>query len=359
MTQLRIAIDAMGGDEGTPMVLEGVSLAKAQFPNAEFVLFGDEAVILEELKAHPSLANNTRVVHTDIAIGSQEKPSQAVRKGRKSSMGLAVEAVKEGEADVAVSAGNTGAMMALSKIILRMMPGIDRPALATRIPTLEGETVMLDLGANVECDVQNLVQFAVMGSAFARAILGHDRPKVALLNVGVEDLKGNETVKEAAAYLKDHETEHMDFVGYVEGHDLVHGQVQVIVTDGFTGNVALKTAEGTAHLITTLLKRSFEQSVRTKLGYLVSKPGLSLLKEHLDPNNHNGAVFLGLNGLVVKSHGGTNAKGFANAIKVAVGMAQNDLPKLILKELEEVQDDSGHKNDDDISDDNSNATAAS
>lgn len=333
MPQLKIAVDVMGGDKGVPMVLEGLFMAHQRSPETQFLLFGDEGLINQHAGSYKELMSVCEIRHTDIAIASEEKPSQAVRKGRKSSMGLAVEAVKEGEAKAAVSAGNTGAMMALSKIILRMMPGIERPALATRIPTLGGETVMLDLGANVECDTQNLVQFAIMGSAFARTVIGAEKPRVALLNVGVEDLKGHDTIKEAATCLREHPSDAFEFNGFVEGHDLINGDVEVIVTDGFTGNVALKTAEGTAHLITTLLKQSFEQSLRTKLGYLLAKPGLKYLKEHMDPNNHNGAVFLGLNGLVVKSHGGTNAKGFANAVGVALDMASNNLSSMISNEL--------------------------
>lgn len=332
-----IAIDAMGGDEGAAMVVEGTALARKRHPDIHFIFHGDEAVLKPLMANFPILAENTSVVHTDELVLAEDKPSQAVRRGRKSSMGLAIESVKSGEASVAVSAGNTGALMAMSKVMLRTMPGIDRPALASILPTLRGESVMLDLGANVECGEENLVQFAIMGAAFSRTVLGLDKPKVALLNVGVEELKGNDAVKNAAQALAGAPLP-MEYTGFVEGSGIAEGVVDVIVTDGFTGNVALKTAEGTAKLITALTRQAFKTSIITRIGYLLTRGGIRRLRRHLDPNNHNGAVFLGLNGLVVKSHGGANARGFATAINLAVEMARNDLSHMILEDMKNFDD---------------------
>jgi glycerol-3-phosphate acyltransferase PlsX len=229
-----------------------------------------------------------------------------------------------------LSGGNTGALMAMSKLALRSMPGIDRPALAALLPTMgETDVIMLDLGANTECDAQNLVQFAVMGAAYARCVLGISAPRVKLLNIGTEELKGTGELKDAAALLREADYLPFRFDGFTEGDQLSRGAVDVVVTDGFSGNIALKTAEGTARFVTDLLRRAFKSSLRSKAGFALSKPALNLLQVHLDPNNHNGAVFLGLNGLVVKSHGGANAKGVANAIRVAASMVRNDITRKI------------------------------
>lgn len=330
--KLVIALDAMGGDHAPAAIIEGAVIACERYPDARYLIFGDEAAIAPHLAAHPRLAARSTIQHSDIVVTSDDKPGQALRRGRGSSMGRAIEAVSERHADVAVSAGNTGALMALAKFMLKTMPGIDRPALATVIPTIRGECVMLDLGANVDCDVRNLVEFAVMGSAFARTVLGVPQPRVALLNVGVEELKGNEAVKAAGQKLRSLKT--LDFAGFVEGDGITAGTFDVIVTDGFTGNVALKTAEGTAKMIVSLLSDAFKSSFLSKIGYFLAKGGLSGLKNHLDPNNHNGAVFLGLNGLVVKSHGGANGLGIASAIGVAHDMAADDLMGRIAADLE-------------------------
>jgi glycerol-3-phosphate acyltransferase PlsX len=248
---------------------------------------------------------------------------------------MAVNAVKEDRADAALSGGNTGALMAMSKLALRTMSGIDRPALAALLPTLaETDCVMLDLGANTECDAQNLVQFAVMGSAYARCVLGIAKPRVKLLNIGTEELKGTDELKAAAALLREADYLPLRFDGFTEGDQLSRGQVDVVVTDGFSGNIALKTAEGTARFVTDLLRRAFKSSLRSKAGFALSQPALNLLKVHLDPNNHNGAVFLGLNGLVVKSHGSANPKGVANAIHVAASMVRNDITRKIGEDLD-------------------------
>jgi glycerol-3-phosphate acyltransferase PlsX len=334
MRYLTISLDAMGGDNAPDVVMEGASLARERYPDIRFLIFGDEARLRALAGHYPRLKDCCEIRHTTDVVGADDKPGQALRRSRSSSMGLAIEAVNSGEAMAAVSAGNTGALMALAKFTLKMLPGIDRPALATLIPTIRGESVMLDLGANVECDEGNLVQFAIMGSAFARTILGLKRPTVALLNVGVEEAKGNDAVKGAGQKLKDMPV-HMEFAGFIEGDGIGAGKVDVIVTDGFTGNVALKTAEGTARMIAKLLGKAFRHSLLSKIGYILARGGIKALQSHLDPNNHNGAVFLGLKGLVVKSHGSANGAGFASAIGVAYDMAADDLCGKISSDLEE------------------------
>ena len=331
----RIAIDAMGGDTGPAAMVAGMASARRKIADVSFDLFGDEALIAPELRKHPNLKGAVNLHHTTEAIHGSEKPSQAIRRARTTSMGMAINAVKQGQANAAVSGGNTGAMMAMAKLALRTMPGIDRPALAALLPTLgEQDCVMLDLGANTECDAQNLVQFAVMGSAYARTVLGISRPRVKLLNIGTEELKGTDELKEAAALLREADYLPFSFDGFTEGDQLSRGKVDVVVTDGFSGNIALKTAEGTARFVTDLLRRAFKSSLRSKAGFALSRPALHTLKVHLDPNNHNGAVFLGLNGLVVKSHGSANAKGVANAIGVAVRMVANDITRKIGDDLD-------------------------
>ena len=331
----RIAIDAMGGDSGPAAMIAGASKALKRNRSLEFLIYGNEAQVAAEIARHPDLAGAATVIHSPEAIDGSEKPTQAIRRARTTSMGMAINAVKEGKADAAVSGGNTGALMAMSKLALRTMPGIDRPALAALLPTLgETDCVMLDLGANTECDTQNLVQFAVMGSAYARTVLSIPKPRVKLLNIGTEELKGTGDLKEAAGLLREADYLPFKFDGFTEGDQLSRGNVDVVVTDGFSGNIALKTAEGTARFVTDLLRRAFKSSLRSKAGFALSKPALNLLKVHLDPNNHNGAVFLGLNGLIVKSHGGANAKGVANAIAVAASMVRNDITRKIGDDLD-------------------------
>ena len=329
-----IAVDAMGGDEGLAVMLAGVARARRRFERLKFLLVGDEAQIRAGLAAHPNLTANSEIVHAPEVVGSSEKPSQAIRRAKKTSLGMAIDCVKQGRAGVAVSAGNTGAMMAMAKLSLRTMPGIDRPALAALLPTLgDNDVVMLDLGANAECDATNLVQFAVMGAAYARVTMDLDAPRVALLNIGSEDQKGTDEIRDAAARLKAAGHLPLTFTGFVEGDRLARGHHDVIVCDGFSGNIALKTAEGTARFVADLLKRAFASSVRSKVGFLISRPATQLLRDHLDPNNHNGAVFLGLNGLVVKSHGGANENGVATAIGNAAKMVQADLARRIADDL--------------------------
>jgi phosphate acyltransferase len=326
----------MGGDSGPAAMLAGASRALRRDPSLGFLVYGDEAQVRAELDRHPNLQTAVTVVHSPEAIHAGEKPSQAIRRAKTTSLGMAINAVKDGKADAAVSGGNTGAMMAMAKLALRTMPGIDRPALAALLPTLgDKDCVMLDLGANTECDAQNLVQFAVMGAAYARTVLGISKPRVKLLNIGTEELKGTDELKEAAGLLREADYLPLRFDGFTEGDQLSRGNVDVVVTDGFSGNIALKTAEGTARFVTDLLRNAFKSSLRSKAGFALSKPALNLLKVHLDPNNHNGAVFLGLNGLVVKSHGGANPKGVANAIGVAASIVRNDITRKIGDDLDE------------------------
>jgi glycerol-3-phosphate acyltransferase PlsX len=333
-----IAVDAMGGDDGLAVMLAGVALARHQFEGMRFLLVGDETAIREGLKAHPNLSQNSEIVHAPEVVGSSDKPTQAIRRAKKTSMGIAIDLVKQGRAAAAVSSGNTGALMAMAKLSLRMLPGIDRPALAARLPTLgDTDMVMLDLGANTECDARNLVQFAIMGAAYARTALDIPHPRVALLNIGSEDMKGTDEIRDAAAQLRATPAVDMQFNGFIEGDRLSRGEVDVVVCDGFSGNIALKTAEGTARFVADLLKRAFRSSVRSKLGFLISRPATELLRDHLDPNNHNGAVFLGLNGIVVKSHGGATDRGVATAIGNAAKMVRNDLIRRIADDLGSVE----------------------
>lgn len=321
-----IALDAMGGDVGPPVVVAGAELARERYPDLRFVIFGQEESIRAALANAPRIAADAQIVHVDGVVLGTDKPSQAIRRARTTSMGKAIEAVKSGEASACVSAGNTGALMAMAKLSLRTMEGIDRPALVALMPTIKSESVVLDLGANTDCDAENLVQFAVMGAAFARSVLGLERPTVAFLNVGEEELKGTGEIRDAANLLRvSGGGLPFEFIGNIEGNGIGQGLADVVVTDGFSGNIALKTAEGTARLVAGLLGNAFRQSWRTRLAYLLSRPILRSLRDHIDPNNHNGAVFLGLNGVVVKSHGGANVRGFAHAIGVARNLVTEDI----------------------------------
>ena len=314
----------MGGDNAPDMVVDGVELVIKQRSDVRFLLFGDEARLRPLLDARPAVRDAVELRHTIEAVRSSDKPSQALRQGRNSSMRLAINAVAAGEAAGVVSAGNTGALMAMSKFVLKTLPGIDRPAICSILPTLEDRSVMLDLGANIACDSDNLVQFAIMGAAFARTVMELPRPRVALLNVGAEELKGNDAVRAAAAVLKTAELP-MIFHGFVEGDDIAKGTVDVIVTDGFSGNVALKAVEGTSKLYTAFLRSAFTSSLPARLGYLLAKPAMNRLRKRVDPRLYNGGVLLGLNGICVKSHGGTDAVGFANATRLAVEMVADNL----------------------------------
>src|SRR5215469_803984 len=300
--KVRIAVDAMGGDHGPAVPIAGAELALQRHPACEFVLFGDSALVAPLLDARPALKSASRLVHTDIAVRMEDKPSQALRYGRwKSSMWLAIDAVKKGEADVAVSGGNTGALMAMSKFNLRMLPGIDRPAIAALWPTLRGESVVLDVGASIGADAEHLVDLAVMGAAMARILFGLDRPTVGLLNIGVEEVKGLEQVREAGQKLREENFPEFDYQGFVESDDIGQGKVDVVVTEGFAGNIALKAAEGTAKQIGQYLRTAMSASLRAKIGYLLARGAFAQLRERMDPRRANGGVFLGLNGIVIKS----------------------------------------------------------
>jgi phosphate acyltransferase len=341
MSLPRIAVDAMGGDEGVRVMIEGAALARRSHDKFKFLLVGDQARIESALDSHPNLHSASEILHCDDVVGGDELPSRAIRRAKTTSMGLAVNAVKEGAAGAAVSAGNTGALMAMSKIALRTMPGIDRPALAALLPTLEPhDVVMLDLGANTEADARNLVQFAVMGAAYSRIVNGFERPRVRLLNIGTEEIKGTEELREAAAILAASTQGAgglaLQFDGFVESDKINRGETHVVVTDGFSGNIALKAIEGSARFVTDLLRQAFTSSLRSKIGFLVSRPATELLRHHLDPNNHNGAVFLGLNGVVVKSHGSATAKGVAHAVAVAARLLENKLTERISHDLAEL-----------------------
>ncbi|GAA4643349.1 phosphate acyltransferase PlsX [Pontixanthobacter gangjinensis] len=333
MSLPRIAVDAMGGDEGVRVMIDGAAEARRRHDQFQFLLVGDEARIKTALDSHPNMRGASEILHCDDVVGGDELPTKALRRAKTTSMGLAVNAVKIGDAGAAVSAGNTGALMAMSKLALRTMPGIDRPALAAVMPTLEDDDViMLDLGANTEADARNLVQFAIMGAAYSRIILGR-KPRVRLLNIGTEENKGFDRLREAAAELQNATGLDMQFDGYVESDKINRGEVDVVVTDGFSGNIALKAIEGTARFVTDLLRNAFTSSLRSKIGFLVSRPATELLKHHLDPNNHNGAVFLGLNGVVVKSHGSATAGGVANAVTVAARLLEENLTQRITADL--------------------------
>lgn len=335
-----IALDVMGGDDAPEIVLRGADIARERFPFVRFLLFGVEARMADVMSGLPRLGEASRIIHTDVVIASDAKPSVAVRSGRRSSMRLAIDAVADGTARAVVSAGNTGALMAMAKLSLRTLPGIDRPAIAAFFPTARGESVMLDLGANVECSAENLLQFAIMGDVFARTVLGVAKPTIGILNIGAEDLKGREELRVAAAMIR--ATHLADcFHGFVEGDDIAAGTVDVIVADGFTGNVALKTAEGTARLLGHYLRESFKHSSWGKLGYLFARPAISRFRGRTDPRRYNGAMFLGLNGIAVKSHGGTDALGFANAIGVAVDMTLHGFLDKIRGNLAETGERSG------------------
>ncbi len=333
---MTIALDAMGGDVGPAVVVAGAALAAERHPGCRFLLFGDEPKTRTELSKYARLAKVAEIRHTEVSVAMDDKPSQALRRGRgKSSMWLAVDAVRHKEADAAVSAGNTGALMAMSRFILRTLEGIERPAIAAIWPTLRGESVVLDMGATVGADARQLLEFAVMGEAMARSLFGLERPTVGLLNIGVEEVKGNEHVKEAGRLLRELNLP-LQYYGFVEGDDIGKGTVDVVVTEGFTGNVALKTAEGTAKQISTFLKAALSSSLLSKLGALLASGAFKALRDRLDPRKHNGGVFLGLNGIVVKSHGGTDALGFATAIDVAIDMVTAELVKKIAEDVSQV-----------------------
>ena len=317
-----ISIDGMGGDDGCPMVVAGVERFASARSDVKFLLHGDEAQLTKALENAPTARARSEIRHTEKCISMDAKPAQAVRRGKGSSMWNAIDAVKKGEASAAVSAGNTGVLMGMSKFILKTAEGVHRPALCASWPTPKGVTAILDLGADITADAEQLVEFGIMGEAFARAVHHKERPSIGLLNIGEEDIKGSDVLKEAAALMKNcgHE---VNYVGFIEGDGISFGAADVIVTDGFTGNVALKTGEGVAKFMADQLKESLKSSVLGMLGAMIARPALKRFQNRVDPRNVNGAVFLGLNGLVVKSHGGTDAQGYEQAIRVAADMASS------------------------------------
>lgn len=319
---LTVSIDAMGGDAGPGVVVAALVRSVLRHPAVHFILHGDETELNPLLAKRSKLSERVSVRHTAERVRMEEKPSLALRRGRNTSMWRAIESVKKKEAEVAVSAGNTGALMAMSMVQLGTLEGISRPAIAALWPTKRGQSVVLDVGANVSVTAEQLVDFAVMGEAFARAILGLERPTVGILNVGSEDVKGNDAVKGAAHILRNNASLPIEFSGFVEGDDIAEGTVDVIVTDGFTGNVALKTAEGTAKLVAHFLRNALRRSFLGRLGGFLAGGALNTLRRKLDPRASNGGIFLGLEGVVVKSHGGTDELGFASALDMAIAMVR-------------------------------------
>ena len=327
-----LALDGMGGDQAPDVVVDGADIARERYPGSSFLLFGDPARLKPLVDRRKGLAQVLEIVPAEDAVTADDKPSFALRRRRQSSMWLAVEAAAQGRADTVVSAGNTGALLAISMVAMRMLPGAHRPALASFIPTSRGETVMLDLGANLECDAENLAEFAVMGSVFAQVLLGLSAPKVGLLNVGSEELKGHEELRQAALWLR-REGSPVSFQGFVEGNDIGTGKVDVVVTDGFTGNVALKTIEGTAKLYTGFVREAFRTSTFAKIGALFASGALIKMRKRVDPRRYNGGVFVGLDGVCVKSHGGTDALGFAYAIGMAIDMVRYEYKSKLVEGL--------------------------
>jgi len=320
-----IALDAMGGDHGPEVVIPGADIALVRHPQLEFRLFGNEAQIAPILERYPKLAARSKVVHTEVVVKSDDKPSQAVRRGRGSSMWLALEAVQKGEADIAVSAGNTGALMAMAKMVLRPVADIERPAIAALWPTVTSECIVLDVGANIGASARQLCEYALMGAAMSRALFHIEKPTVGLLNVGVEEIKGVDEVRQAHAWLKEMKDLPIDYRGFVEGNQIGLGAVDVVVVEGFAGNIALKTAEGTARQIAEYIRAAMRRTLLSRIGAFLAQGGFRVLKEKMDPRRANGGTFLGLNGIAIKSHGGTDALGFASAIDLGYDMAESGL----------------------------------
>ncbi len=328
-----LALDAMGGDHGPEVVIPGAAISLVRHPAMTFILFGDEKRIKPLLEQHPALSARSRVVHTDLVITMDDKPAQALRRGKGTSMWMALEAVQKGEAHAAVSAGNTGALMAMAKLILRPMSGIERPAIAALWPTVKSECIVLDVGANIGASARQLADFALMGAAMGRALFHVERPTVGLLNVGVEEIKGAEEVKEAHALLKASDLP-LDYRGFIEGDEIGQGKVDVVVVEGFAGNIALKTAEGTARQIGQYLKDAMTRTWMSKFGATLARGGFKVLKHKMDPRRVNGGTFLGLNGIAVKSHGGIDALGFASAVDLSYEMAESGLLERLAADLE-------------------------
>ncbi|MFM7084691.1 MAG: phosphate acyltransferase PlsX [Hyphomicrobium sp.] len=328
-----LALDAMGGDFGPDVVIPGAALSLTRHPQISFIFYGDEQRILSNLERYPKLKSSSRVIHTSLVVAMHDKPSQALRRGKGSSMWMSLEAVKNGEAHATVSGGNTGALMAMARLIMRPMSGIERPAIAALWPTIKSECIVLDVGANIGASARQLVDFALMGAAMARALFHVERPTVGLLNVGVEEVKGGEEVREANAILKSVELP-LEYRGYVEGDEIGQGACDVVVVEGFAGNIALKTAEGTARQIGQYLKDSMGRTFLSKMGAFMARGGFKVLKHKMDPRRVNGGTFLGLNGIAVKSHGGIDALGYASAVDLAYEMSQSGLLGRLVSDLD-------------------------
>ncbi len=334
---LVIALDAMGGDHGPGIALPGAAASLLRHPDLSLLIFGDERVIKPLLDQNPSVAAKSEFIHTDVAVRMDARPSQALREGRRvSGMWLALEAVRDGRADVMVSSGNTGALMAMAKFCLKTLPDIDRPSIAAIWPTVASECIVLDVGANVGANASQLTNSALMGAAMARALFGFERPSVGLLNIGVEEIKGLDEVKHAHVWLRECNLP-MNYIGFIEGDQIGHDVADVVVTEGFSGNIALKTAEGTAKQIAAYLRAAMNRSMLSRLGAFLAQDAFQILKEKMDPRRMNGGVFLGLDGIVIKSHGGTDAMGFASAIDLGYDMARSGLVSSIKEDLEGVR----------------------
>ncbi len=327
-----LAVDVMGGDKAPEDIIEGVNIASQRYPFVNFLLFGDSQKIASLLNEKKALAEKATIVHCEEAVSPETKPSQALRGLPNSSMRQAILSVVDGKAQGVISAGNTGAYMALAKMLLKTIPGIDRPALASLAPTIRGDVLLLDLGANVECTSKNLEQFAIMGEIFARLILQLPKPKVGLINVGTEDIKGNAVVKEAAELIRVSSIQDK-FHGFIEGNDIFQGKVNVVVMDGFTGNVVLKASEGVSQFALHYIRESFKSSLMARIGYCLASPMLKKTSQRLDHRRYNGGIWLGLNGIAIKSHGGTDALGFAHAVELAVDMVTARINESLCKEF--------------------------
>jgi len=332
MTKKRIAIDAMGGDHGPQVTVPAAKKALEAYPDLELVLVGLEDELNRQVQQHSLQGEKRlRVHHASEIVAMDESPAIALKKKKDSSMRVAINLVKQGEVDACISAGNTGALMATSKFVLKTIPGIDRPAICTSLPTVTGHTHMLDLGANIDCSAEHLLQFALMGSVLAESVDENPQPSIGLLNIGSEAIKGNEVIKQASKLI---EQTSLNYAGFIEGDDIYTGKVDVVVSDGFVGNVSLKTAEGLASLVNTVLKSEFKRNLFTKLAALIALPVLNRVRHTLDPRQYNGASLLGLNGIVIKSHGSADIDSFSNAIKIASIEIDKSVPARIGKEIQ-------------------------
>ncbi len=331
-----LSVDAFGGDKAPRAVIEGINLTLKERTDVFFHIFGKKNVLEKYFKKYPEIAQNSKIFDARSVIKGDQKVAEAIR-DRASSLWMAIDHVKQGNADAIVSAGNTGVLMAMSKLSFRTMEGISRPAIVSFLPTENGKVILLDLGANAECDAQNLKDFSIMGAIYARIITGIKKPLLGILNIGEEQTKGNDILRETYQYWKENPTDLFDFHGFVEGDDILAGTTDVVVTDGFTGNVALKTVEGTAKFLGNLLKNMFTRTWLNKLAYLLIKSSMKILKKKIDPREYSGAVFVGLNHLSIKSHGGSDKVSFKNAFNYAIDLVKNDFNEKVRKEISSIR----------------------